>query len=195
VRTRTFVTGLVVCAAVLVAISLGIHQANANHHRPEGAAERWLAAVSDTTRKGVRSDAVDRAEEIGPVSLAAPLLAGVKHEDKGSFDDLEVGKATVEGATSYVPYRLHVRNDSTARDGVIRLERSGDEWKVAGCCGADAAPAGVVVRQVPSEGGPPPSSAPTSLWLVAVLAGVGVTAGASLLVEWATRSARHALAA
>jgi hypothetical protein len=192
VKTRTFVTGLVVCGVVFVLIGVGIHQANAGHHRPEGAAERWLAAVSDTTRKGVRDDARKRAEEIGPVALAQPLLNGVKHEDKGSIDDLEVGKATIVGTTAYVPYRLHVRNDSTARDGVIRLERAGDKWKVAGCCGADVA-AGFTVAPVPSEGGPPPSSAASSLWVVAVLAGLGVTAGASLLVEWATRSARRAL--
>jgi len=33
--------------------------------RPEGAAEHWLADVSDTTRKGVRDDATKRVAEDG----------------------------------------------------------------------------------------------------------------------------------
>ena len=190
-KTRSFVIGLVVCAVVFIAIGVVIRVANAGHHRPEGAAERWLAAVSDTTREGVRDDARERADKIGPLSLAFPLLTGVDHEDKGSFDDLEVGKATVAGQQAFVRYRLHVRNDSEPRSGILTLQRDGDTWHVLACCGEDVE---AQVSEVPSEGGPPPASAGSGLWLVAILAGVGVTAGASLLVEWAARSSRKVLA-
>jgi hypothetical protein len=160
---------------------------NAGHHRPEGAAERWLAAVSDTTRKGVRSDAIERADKVGPVSIAAPLIPA-DTDDKSAFPDLEVGKAVVDGDTARVPFQLHQRDVDDAKQGTIVLGKVGDDWHVTALDGR--APG----EQVPSEGGAPPSSAPLGLWLVAVIAGVGVTAGASALVEWAARSARRAVA-
>jgi hypothetical protein len=187
-RTRSFVIGLVVCGAVFLGIGGLIRALNAGHHRPEGAAERWLAAVGDTTRKGVKADATERAEKIGPVSVAAPLLAGVETDGKAAFPDLEVGKATFEGGVARVPYRLHQRDVDEAKQGVIALEKAGDDWHVAGLDGRRPGEA------VPSEGGAPPSSAPVGLWIVALVAGAGVTAGASLLVEWATRTSRNALA-
>ncbi len=64
---RSFWVGIACVLAVIIAAGVGINAANSGHHRPEGAAEHWLAAVSDTTRKGVHDDAVKRAEKIGPV--------------------------------------------------------------------------------------------------------------------------------
>ena len=186
-KTRTFVIGLVACGVVFLAIGGAIRAANAGHHRPEGAAERWLAAVSDTTRKGVRDDAVERADKIGPIAIAEPLLTGLDTEDKGAFPDLEVGKAAVEGATARVPYRLHQRNVDDPKLGTIVLTKQGDDWHVSGLDNRRPS------EEVPSEGGPPPSSAAGGLWVAAILAGLAVTAGASLLVEWATRSARNSV--
>lgn len=183
-KTRSFVSGLVVCAVVFIGIGLVIHALNAGHHRPEGAAERWLAAISDTTRKGVRSDATERAEKIGPPMIAAPLIPA-DTDDKGAFPDLEVGKASVAGDRARVPYRLHKRNVDDAVTGTIILDKDGHDWKIT------ALAARAPTELVPSEGGAPPSSAPVGLWLVAVLGGVGVTAGASVLVEWATRTSRR----
>ncbi|HZN15055.1 MAG TPA: hypothetical protein VFB78_12335 [Acidimicrobiales bacterium] len=187
-KTRPFVVGLVACLAIMVAIGVVIHTLNAGHHRPEGAAERWLAAVSDTTRKGVRADAAKRAEKIGPVALAAPLIPADTN-DKGAFPDLEVGKAAIDGTAARVPYRLHQRDVDDPVDGVIVLAKVGDDWHVTALDGRAS------TERVPSEGGAPPSSAPIGLWVGAVLAGVLVTGGASALVEWATRSSRRALAA
>jgi hypothetical protein len=188
VRTRSFVIGIVICAVVFIGIGVAISILNAGHHRPEGAAERWLAAVGDTTRKGVRDDAVERTEKIGPLSVAEPLLAGLDTDDKAAFPDLEVGKAVISGDTARVPYRLHQRDVDDAKVGTIVLTESGEVWKVGAL---DSRQAG---EEVPSEGGAPPSSAPFGVWIVAVLAGVGVTAGASVLVEWAARSSRRELA-
>jgi hypothetical protein len=187
VRTRTFVIGLVVCGVIFLAIGGAIRAANAGHHRPEGAAERWLAAISDTTRKGVRDDARERAEKIGPVSVAAPLIPA-DTDDKGAFPDLEVGKAVVDGDSARVPYQLHQRDVDDALIGTIVLTRYSDDWHVTAL---DSRRPG---EEVPSEGGPPPSSASGGLWLAGILTGLAVTAGASLLVEWATRSSRKALA-
>ncbi|MBA3653141.1 MAG: hypothetical protein H0W70_02990 [Actinobacteria bacterium] len=186
-KTRSFVTGLVVCFLVFVAIGGVIRTLNAGHHRPEGAAERWLAAVSDTTRKGVRDDAVKRAEKIGPVSVAAPLIPAETH-DKGAFPDLEVGKATVNGTTARVPYQLHQRDVDEPKVGVIVLDKAGNDWHVTSLDARQPA------EHVPSEGGAPPSSAPVGLWVVAIVGGLLVTIGASALVEWTTRSARNSLA-
>jgi hypothetical protein len=188
VRSRSFVIGIAVCAAIFVALGVLISVLNAGHHRPEGAAERWLAAVSDTTRKGVRSDAVDRVEKIGPLAVGAPLIPP-DTDGKGAFPDLEVGKALVEGDSARVPYQLHQRNVDEIKTGTIVLTKAGEDWHVA------ALDVRRPDEKVPSEGGDPPSSAPLGLWIVAVIAGVGVTAGASLLVQWATRSAKRELAA
>ncbi len=187
-KSRPFVIGLIVCALVFVAFGVLISALNAGHHRPEGAAERWLAAVSDTTRKGVRPDAVERAQKIGPLAIAAPLIPA-DTDEKGAFPDLEVGKAIVVGDSARVPYRLHQRNVDDALSGTIVLSKAGDDWKV------NALDSRRTDELVPSEGGSPPSSAPVGLWVAAVIVGLGVTAGASLLVEWATRSSRRVLAA
>jgi hypothetical protein len=187
VTARTFGAGIAVCLAVLVVIGVVIHSANAGHHRPGGAAEHWLSAVSDTTRKGVRDDAVKRAEKIGPVSVAAPLLNGIDAEKKSAFPDLEVGKAVVAGTTARVPFRLHVRNQDVPRSGTIVLSRAGDSWHVASLAGPEG--------KVPSEGGPPPSSASAGLFVGGVVVSLLLTALASLLVEWAGRASRKPVAA
>ena len=100
-----------------------------------------------------------------------------------------MGKAVIEGAAARVPYRLHQRDVDEAVVGTIVLaQASDDEWKITGLDSRQPE------EEVPSEGGPPPSSASGGLWLGGILAGVVVTAGASALVEWATRSARRAVA-
>src|SRR5579864_2776643 len=108
VRQSTFVKVIVVVLVVIAGLGLLIHAANAGHHRPEGAAERWLADVSDTGRRGLSADARKRADQIGPVAIAAPLLPAIHDARHSVFDDLEVGKAFPDGPnTVRVPYRLH----------------------------------------------------------------------------------------
>ena len=191
--TRTFWAGIVVCLLAIVAIGIGIGAANSGHHRPEGAAEHWLSAVSDTTRKGVRADSVKRAEKIGPVAIAAPLVPA-DTDGKGAFPDLEVGKAIVaaDETTARVPYRLHQRalkGSDPLKVGTIALVKQGDVWHVTGLAARNPG------EQVPSEGGPAPSSASPSLFVGGVIVGLLVTIGATALVEWATRSSRRAMAA
>jgi hypothetical protein len=182
-----FVKGMVGVLAVFIAVAGIVHLANDGRHRPEGVAEDWLASVGDTTRKGVRAESARRAEEVGPVSLAASLLAAAGDTDgKRAFTDLEVGKARSVGGVSRVPYHLHLFDQDEARDGVVVLVRArrgsgaGAGWRVTGLAGREAG------EQVPSEGGPPPSSAPGVLWVGALVAGVAITALASLAVRSAS---------
>lgn len=189
---RQFAVAVVAALAVMVGLGALVAVANHGHHRPEGAAERWLTAVSDTQRKGVRSDARARADKLGGVALGQQLLPSEATKGKGAFPDLEVGKAVLAGDAARVPYRLHQRaqhGKNPLKEGTIVLARAGDGWKVAGL---DVRRPG---EKVPSDGGQPPSSAGLGLWLGAVAIGALVTLVVIALVEWATRSSQRALAA
>ncbi|MBV8958898.1 MAG: hypothetical protein JOZ37_19280 [Actinobacteria bacterium] len=189
---RQFATAIVAALAVMIGLGGVIALANHGHHRPEGAAERWLTAVGDTTRKGVKADARDRADKLGGVSIGQPLLPTDDTKGKSAFPDLEVGKARVTAGQARVPYRLHQRaqhGKNPLKEGTMVLARSGEGWKVTSL---DARQPG---EKVPSDGGQPPSSAGLGLWLGAVGVGALVTVLIIVLVEWATRSSQRALAA
>lgn len=181
---RGFTIGIVVTLAVMVLVGVVIRLANAGHHRPEGAAERWLTALGDTTRKGVKDDAVERVNKIGPIAVGRPLLPKDGTDGKAAFPDLEVGKARVTGATARVPYRLHQyakEGDEPVRAGVVVLEKQPDDrWRVR------ALAARTATEKVPIEGGAPPSSAPLGLWIGGAVFGLLLTIGMSALIRWAT---------
>ncbi len=168
----TFVKGMVACVAVMLAFGGAISLLNAGNNRPEGVAEDWLTAVGDTVRAGVEDDARERAEKIGPLSLARELVQP-NPDRKTAFPDLEVGKA-VEVATDSVqmPFKLHARvgDDEVEKSGLIVMRKRLDEWRVINVVLLPLAD----IPPLPSDGGPPPSSAPNSLWL-------GALAGAALI--------------
>ena len=60
---RPFLIGVLAVLAVFVVLGVLIAAFGSNADRGEGVAERWLNAVSDTTRKGVKDDARERALE------------------------------------------------------------------------------------------------------------------------------------
>lgn len=180
-RTFTMVVcgvavGFVLIGGVLAAFGTGAH-------RPEGVAERWLVAVGDTTRKGVRDRARQDAEEVGPVSLAHDLLPRQDTNGKAAFVDLEVGKAVDAGEdTRHVPFRLHQRQGTEvgpAVEGTVVLTRRGDDWAVT------AIEPPVAGRTVPSEGGTPAADAPWGLYVGAVVLAMVLTAGCVGLVHLA----------
>ena len=186
---RGFGLGLLATVIGLLVIAAVIHLANAGRHRPEGIAERWLQAVSDTGRSGVRADARDRAEKVGPLALAQSLVRAKDDRRHGYFVDLEIGQAHRSGQVARVPFRLHQYVDTGTApvlDGSVVLTRGGDTWKVTGLDrrGPD--------ERVPSEGGAPPSRAPAGVWIGALLLGVLLAAGCHGAVTWADRSARRA---
>jgi hypothetical protein len=186
-----FLAGVAVVVVVFAALFGVILGANAGTHRPEGTAEKWLADISDTTRKGIHDDAVKRAEKRGPVAIAEQagiIPEAAKDDKKRAFADLEVGKATITAETARVPYLLHQyvkSGKAPVRDGTVLLAKQGDKWIVTGM--ADRNPG----EKVPSEGGKPPSSAAGFLWVVAIGIGVVLTVIASLLVNWADRSGKR----
>lgn len=191
VKRSSFWKIVAIALAVIAGLGLLIHQLNAGHHRPEGIAERWLSAVSETGRNGVKSNARERAEEIGPVSLAAPLFPTDHDPKHGYFKDLEVGKAIDDGPdTVRVPFQLHRESESdpSLEKGAVVLKKSGDEWKVTAV--TDRRPG----EKVPSEGGEPPSSAPLGLWIGALALGVLLAGGTALIVHYADRTAQRAMA-
>jgi len=184
VSNRSFIKGIVVCIAITMVLSGALFLLNQGHSRPEGVAENWLTAIGDTTRKGVEADATKRADKIGAPELAIRVLE--PHAElikrKTGFDDLEVGKATpVErrgvGSSVRVAFRVHALrpNDKTEKvSGVLTLVRPGRDkaWMVTALDVVDPKTAGV--PDLPSDGGPPPSSAPVSLWF-------GALAGAAFI--------------
>jgi hypothetical protein len=188
---RSFAVGVVLVVLAMVAAGALIRAANAGHHRPEGVAEHWLAAISETTRRGVTADATRRAETLGPVSIAAragllPDVAG----GKAAFDDLEVGKATAARDGARVPFLLHERvpvHGGVTKSGAVVLSPSSSPagWRVVAID-----PRRSPSERVPSEGGPPPSRAPTSLWLFALAGSVLLTAACVGLMEMASRGTR-----
>jgi hypothetical protein len=171
---RKFAEGLTACLALVLVMFAVLWLLNRGHSRPEGVAENWLTAISDTTRKGVEADATKRADKIGAPELAIHVL-WPHAEDinrKAGFDDIEVGKAkrSEDGATADVAFRVHaLRPDDKTVDieGVIRLERQDDAWHVTDLRQVNPVEAGVPA--LPSDGGPPPSSAPMTLWLGALV--------------------------
>jgi hypothetical protein len=188
VRRATFFKVIAIVLVVIAALGLLIHFANAGHHRPEGAAERWLAAVGDTGRRGV-TDARSRAEHIGSIAIAAPLLPSTHDPRHSEFSDLEVGKAVPDGPEAVrVPFRLHQRPASGSgplkRDTLV-LHRSGDTWHVV------ALDARRPDEKVASEGGPRPSRAPLGLWFGAIALGVVLAVAAHLITRYAERSAQR----
>jgi hypothetical protein len=170
---------------------------NDGHDRPEGAAERWLEAVGDTTRKGVERDATERAEKVGALSNADGLISGDTN-GKSAFADIEVGKAGPPNGER-MRFRVHARrgDDTEEIDGVITMTKAdADRWHVANVVLAsghkealDGLPA------LPSEGGPPPSSAPWSLWIGALVGSLVIGVVTSALVRAAGRSTAAAAAA
>jgi hypothetical protein len=187
---HSFAKGSVACIALMMVLAGTLFLLNHGHSRPEGVAENWLTAIGDTTRKGVEADATKRADKIGAPELAVPILE--PHPElikrKSGFDDLEVGKAArVDPASPdkvRVGFRVHARRpqDQTAEiNGVLTLERSNDKWMVTALDVTDPASAGLPA--LPSDGGPPPSSAPASLWLGALVGAVIVGAITTALVK------------
>lgn len=177
----SFVKGLLACAAVVIAMAGGIFWLSHGRSRPEGVAEKWLTAVGDTTRKGVEADASKRAEKIGPLELADRRLLDDDTDGKTAFADIEVGKAVRsvadDATTVKVAFRVHTRRnhakDLVEVNGAATLVKTSGDWHVTAVdlvrdLHTDGATVLTGIPALPSDGGPPPSSAPWSLWIGAL---------------------------
>jgi hypothetical protein len=211
VRRSTFVAVIAAVLVVIGGLAVAIHFANAGHHRPEGAAERWLAAIGDSGRRGVTADARKRAEHIGSPAIAAPLLPPTHDPRHSEFADLEVGKAIrvseavqvskavqrskaidAGAGTVRVPFRLHQQLSSGVgplKRGTLVLHRTGDAWHVVSLDSRRPS------EEVRSEGGQPASRAPIGLWLGAIAVGIVLALAAHGITRYAERSAERATSA
>lgn len=180
---KPFLIGVLLVVIVVVLLGGLIALFGSTDDRPEGVAERWLTAVSDLTRKGVHDDAVKRVAAHGDVSLSEGLLAGVEPNDKSAFTELEVGKARLENDLALVPAKIVSRAASgfDQQSHVVVLRRTGDSWRVIALKAPDP------TLRVPTDGGDVAAKAPVTLYVVALVIGVGVAAAASALVRAAGR--------
>lgn len=166
-------------AAVLLALTTTT-ACGRSEHRASGVTERWLQAVSELGREGLRADAEERAAEYGSPEATATVRPADAEDDERTFSDLEVGKAVVDVDQARVPFRLTARiegGDRRESDGAAVLVKEDGTWRVID----------VVPREpdekVPSEGGERPARAAVSHWLYAILASAVITVIGVALIE------------
>ncbi|MGH9246056.1 MAG: hypothetical protein ACRD29_17410 [Acidimicrobiales bacterium] len=130
---RPFRLGVAAAIAGIVFVGGIVAAFGANEDRAPGAAERWLVAVSDSTREGLRDDARDRAAELGGLEPGVSLVSPAAAEDgERSLEDLRVGRDTDPAPdTAAVPFEAHPYEADDPVAGVVRLARDdGEGWRV-----------------------------------------------------------------
>ena len=156
------VIGLAISALLLVGF---VVSQLGGHNRPEGAVERWLVAVSEQGRPGLRADAQRRAAGLGTVAAADALRPVPVPKDANWFSSIEVGKAQ-DGAVPFAVFRVTGNERTDRLRGIIRLREVDGRPFVAGVEIVGPVAEG---SRVPSHGGTPPAKAPLTLWIVSVL--------------------------
>lgn len=154
---RSFRIGMVAVAAFLIAVGGIVAAFGSNADRPAGIAERWLVALSDTTRDGLEDDAIERLEEhmrpmpegaegalallFGPPEpqpfFGFPALRddhGAADDGEARFETIQVGRGVDENVR---PGRLLVPVEVTPYeadpvDGYVVMDDTEDGWKVSG---------------------------------------------------------------
>lgn len=142
--------------------------------------ERWLQAVSDQGRAGLRDDARERAAGYADPTAAADVIPDDPEADERHFSDLEVGRATEGPLGARVPFRVTQRldgGDTAEMRATAVLARTGGEWRVTGV--EPSTPS----ERVPSEGGGLPARASATQWIGALLLGVAITAVSVVIIE------------
>lgn len=175
-RRRAWI-GLSAAVAVTVLVVVTVIRLGDVVRRPEGAAERFLKAVSD--------DETDRVDTYGTPELQARLTAFARDDaDKEWFTGVEVGHRTEEiGGVARVPFRVERQDEGESElFGFLSVvEQPGDdprEWRVV-----DVVEDLAVEPLVPSGGGPEPASAAGSTWLGGIVAAVALAAAAEVLLR------------
>jgi hypothetical protein len=176
---RPFRLGVLAVAIGFVLVGGLIAAFGSGQDRPEGAAERWLTHVGDTTRKGVGEDSKKEVAKGGDPLLADFLIgANADKDGKSTFTAIEVGQARRSDASRVeVPVLLAYRSDAESFEGVLVLQKQADDWKVIEAKTLDP------TLRVPSEGGKPVANASLGLYAGAGLFGLLITAGLSAVVR------------
>jgi hypothetical protein len=177
---RGFLIGLLANGILFVLLGGLVAAFGSTDDRPEGVAERWLTAVGDTSRSGVKGDSLARVADHGDPSLVPALVPpGVDMDDKTAFTELEVGKAIRRDGATLVPYHVALRNGTTpAGDGTLSMADDPERgWRVV------ALSPPVTGATVPSRGGSAVSKAPVALYAIALAIGALVATGCAALVR------------
>ncbi len=167
-RARTAATAAAVALVIVVPSVVGIVALGRFTHRPEGAAERFLQAVS--------SGEPEALARYGSPSVAEQLFGSRELE----FSQIEVGAEVEVAHLRVVPFRVVVDETERVVAMSLTLERTGrDEWKVT-----NFAPRGPLTQlSVPSEGGDLPGGAPASAWAIGALSIVALIVLAELVLR------------
>jgi hypothetical protein len=201
---RPFLLGVLAVVAVIVCLGGLIAAFGSNADRPAGIAERWLNAVSDSTRRGLAADADVRARELGAgpdlASRAGLVPAAAAAEAEAAFEDVRVGRAVPAGTLGAeevvrVPFTVtpHDGERVTAQVFLARSERDG--WHVVAVQppGADHAVLEAVVvgtslelAGTTGEVVGRPDHAPAGFFVGALALGVLIAAGCSAAIRAAT---------
>jgi hypothetical protein len=148
--------------------------------RPSGVTERWLQAVSEQGREGLREEGVKRADGLADPEATAKVRPPDAEPDKRMFRDLEVGKAAVDLDQARVPFRVTARLEGGERReraaAAVLVKRDGT-WRVV-----DVVPR-IEDEKVPSEGGDRPARANATHWLVALALSLALTGGSIFLID------------
>lgn len=148
--------------------------------RPSGVTERWLQAVSEQGRDGLREEGTKRADELADPEATAKMRPTDAEPDERLFRDLEVGKAAVDVDQARVPFRVTTKLASGERReraaAAVLVKRDG-EWHVV-----DVVPR-IEDEKVPSEGGDRPARANVGHWLIALVLSLVLTGGSILLID------------
>lgn len=163
---RSFRLGGLAVVAAIVAIGGIIAAFGTPADRPAGVAERWLVALSDTTRDGLEDDAIERMEEltiplegglarflepdaVGLDSLfvAFPTLAddrGAAADGEGRFETVQVGRADtlddlVRDGHALVPVQVTPYDADDPVDGYVQLQDTDHGWRVGAAVAAELA--------------------------------------------------------
>jgi MFS family permease len=166
-RWRTGVTAAVAVVLIGGPIAIGVVSLGTFTQRPEGAAERFLQAVS--------SGEPEALERYGSPETARRLFGATEVE----FEQIEVGAAVAISRLRVVPFRVVIDDGDRVVAMSLTVERDDSGWKVT-----DFAPRGPATQlRVPSEGGPPPAGAPVAAWVIGVLAVVTLTVLAEVVLR------------
>ncbi|MBW3668257.1 MAG: hypothetical protein KY443_03495 [Actinobacteria bacterium] len=168
---------LLLATATLALTAIGCGR---SEPRPAGITERWLQAVSELGREGLRADAEERAAEYGTPEATAKVRPADAEDDERTFSDLEVGKAVVDVDQARVPFRLTARIEGGGRrqsDGAAVLVKEDGTWRVIDVVPREPG------EKVPSEGGERPARAAASHWLYAIAASGVITLIGVVLIE------------
>ncbi len=168
--------GFLACLAGLICIGGLIAAFGVGSDRAAGAAERWLVALADSTREGLRDDAEDRLIDLGGGDAGRFLVPPEAAEDEErAFEDLRVGRDTDPADDrAVVPYELRQYEVDDAVFGVVVLDRVDDDWRVVG-----VEERGPLTIQRPERPGLP-------VWLGTIALGILICIGCAAATRAAT---------